>query len=127
MAKLIRKKAAARVDAWADARRIAELANEHKAQDIRAYDVRELTVIADCFVICSANSEPHMKALLAAVRDGMKEVGVRPLGTEGEPTSGWAVLDYGNTIFHLFRVEAREFYDLDGLWGDAPQVDLHLE
>lgn len=127
MARLVRKKTETVTDIWQDTRRVAELAAEHKALNIKAFDVRELTLIADSFVICSAQSEPQMKAVLNAVREGMKAVGVRTLGAEGEPGSGWAVLDYGSTIFHLFRVEAREFYDLDALWGDAPEIDLQLE
>lgn len=126
MARLVRKTKEAAVDIWLEPRQIGELAAEHKALNIKAYDVRELTLIADSFVICSAASEPQMKAVLSAVREGMKEQGIRPLGAEGEPSSGWAVLDFGTTIFHLFRVEAREFYDLDGLWGDAPEIDLQL-
>jgi len=107
--------------------RIAELAAQVKAHDIRAYDVRELTVVADVFVICSATSEPQLRALFNTIRDGMKEVGVGPLHTEGTFTGGWMVIDYGTVILHLFRKEAREFYDLDGLWGDAPQVNLDLD
>jgi len=107
--------------------RIAAAAADHKAIDLRACDVRGLTLIADAFVLCSAASEPQMKAIYQAVRREMKEIGVRPLHTEGEPTGGWLVLDYGDVIFHVFREEAREFYDLDGLWGDAPLVDLGLD
>ena len=127
MARLVRKRQAEPAeDVFAVTRRIAQLAADHKAVGIKAYDLRELTLIADAFVICSASSEPQMKAVLNAVRDGMKEVGVRPLNTEGEATGGWLVLDYGATVFHLFRTEARAFYDLDGLWGDAPEVALGL-
>ncbi len=129
MARLVRKQQtpAPATEPHRNARRIAELAAEHKAHDIKAYDVHELTLIADDFVLCSAGSEPQMKAILNAVRDGMKEWGLRPLNAEGEPSSGWAVLDYGTTIFHLFRTEARAFYDLDGLWGDAPEIKLDLD
>lgn len=130
MARLVKKQAQqaqAEPDFLADTRRIAELAAEHKALNVKAYDVRELTVIADSFVICSANSEPHMKAVLNAVRNGMREMGQRPLNTEGEASASWLILDYGSTIFHLFRVEAREFYDLDGLWADAPEIALNLD
>lgn len=103
------------------------MAAQHKAIDIKAYDVHGLTLIADSFVVCSASSEPHMKAVANAVRDGMKEVGVRPFACEGEASSVWMVVDFGDVVFHLFRVEARTFYDLDGLWGDAPEVDLQLD
>ncbi len=111
----------------ADTLRMAHAAYAHKGLDIRAYDVRGLTILADCFVFCSATSEPQMKAILTAVRQEMRDAGSRPLHAEGEPASGWLVLDYGNVIFHLFREEKRTYYDLDGLWGDAAAVDLELE
>ncbi len=105
------------------ARRIATLADEHKAENIKVYDVRELTLLADAFILCTANSEPHVKAVFSAVKEGMREAGMKTLHAEGSYTSGWLVLDYGTVILHIFRKEARDFYDLDGLWGDAPEID----
>ena len=104
--------------------RIGTIAADYKAIDLRAYDVRDLTLIADSFVICSAASEPQFKAIANGIRDRMKKAGVRLLRSEGEPRGGWRVLDYGIVIVHIFREEARAFYDLDGLWGDAPAIDL---
>lgn len=106
---------------------IAEAADEHKAIEIKGYDVRGLTLIADCFIICSAASEPQMKAILNGVRRRMRDQGIRALNVEGEAEGGWLLLDFGDIIFHCFREEAREFYDLDGLWADAPQLDLELD
>lgn len=129
-AKLLKKKTAAQ-DADADflpnTLRIAECADQHKGIDIRAYDVRGLTVVADAFVMCSAASEPQFRAIFHAVTDGMKEVGVRPLRTEGSFHGGWMIVDYGSVIVHLFREEARAFYDLDGFWADAPLLKLELD
>lgn len=128
MAKLVKKtKKGPEPDFLPHTLLIAELAAKHKALDIRAYDVRELTVIADAFIICAAASDPQVKAIQNSVRKGMKEVGVAPLHTEGTPGVGWLILDYGSIILHVFRQEAREYYDLDGLWADAPQIDLGLE
>jgi len=106
--------------------RIGALCAKRKAKDVRAYDVRGLTVVADSLVLCTASSEPHFKAVYNEVREGMKEVGVAPLRSEGTTKGAWLVIDYGDIVFHLFREEAREFYDLDGLWADAPVVDLDL-
>lgn len=108
----------------ADTLRMAALAAEHKAFDIRAYDVRGLTLIADSFVVCSTSSEPQLKAVHNAVMEGMKEEGVRPLYTEGSLQGGWKVLDYGTVILHIFREEPRAFYDIDSLWSDAPRIPL---
>ena len=110
-----------------NALRIASLAADYKALDLRAYDIRGLTLVADCFILCSASSTPQFKAITKGVMEGMKEIGVRPLHAEGELTGGWMVIDYGVILFHVFRKAAREFYDLDGLWGDAPQIDLDLD
>lgn len=127
MARLVRKKPVAEPpDFLAKVKQIGELAADHKAMDIRAYDVRGLTVIADAFLLCSAASEPQLRAVFNAVRDGMKAAGISPLHAEGGFKGGWLVVDYGDVIVHIFREEAREFYDLDGLWADAPQVELNL-
>lgn len=128
MPQLVKKRTAANEpDFLPNARRIAALMDERKAEDIKAYDVRDLTVLADAFIVCTANSEPHVKAVFSAVKQGMREIGVNTLHAEGAYTSGWLVLDYGSIILHIFRREAREFYDLDGLWGDAPRLDLKLD
>lgn len=126
MPKLVRKHTKEDV-ALVNARRIAQFAAEHKARAIRAFDVRELTVVADVFLFCTATSEPQMKAVYSAVKRGMSELGVKAAHTEGTASSGWMLLDFGTVIIHIFREAAREFYDLDGLWGDAPEVDLRLE
>lgn len=127
MARLVKKVEEHIDDVLPNVLRIAELLSQSKAIDIRAYDIRGLTLVADCFVICNANSQPHFKALFNGVRDGMKEVGVAPLHEEGTAASNWLILDYGTIILHIFKEEARHFYDLDGLWADAPLIPLDLD
>jgi len=107
--------------------RIADLAAEKKAKDIKAYDVRGLTLVADAFVICTATSEPQLKAVYNSVRDGLAEIGVKPYRSEGSFGGGWLLLDFGDIICHIFREEARAFYDLDGMWADAKEIPLDLE
>lgn len=111
----------------ANAIRMAELASDKKARDIKVYKVHGLTLIADAFVLCTATSEPQMKAVAASVRTGMKEIGVSPLNSEGSHKGGWMLIDFGDIIVHVFREEPRAFYDLDGLWGDAPEIPLDLD
>lgn len=108
------------------ARFIAEIAAAHKARNIKALDVRGLTLVADCFVFCTASSRPQLKAVFNAIREQMRERGRPHLYTEGDFNSGWIVLDYGDVLVHIFREEAWEFYDLEDLWADAPVVDLML-
>lgn len=133
MPRLVRKKKAGATaketvpDFVPRARKIGEAAWKLKARDIRAYDVRDLTVVADSLVLCSASSEPQLKAIYTEVKEGMREEGIRALRSEGSFKGGWLVIDFGDIVFHLFREEARQFYDLDGLWGDAPRVDLGVE
>ena len=115
----------ARLDAMVQL--IAELAAEKKAKSIKAYNVTGLTLTTDALVICTATSEPHIKAVFNAVKEGMKADGARPVYTEGSFKDGWLLIDFGDVIFHVFREAAREFYDLDGLWADAPTLALDLE
>lgn len=128
MATLVRKQQAPIVekDYLPNTHRIAAIASEKKAQDIRAFDVAGLTLIADAFVICTATSEPQMKATVNAVHEGMKEIGVAPLRVEGAFSGGWVLMDYGAIILHVFREQARTFYDLDGMWADAEEITLDL-
>ncbi len=127
MPKLIKKTSQEELEFLPNARRIASIAQKFRANNIEAYDVRGLTVLTDAFLMCSVTSEPQLKAVYNGVREGMKEIGLIPLHAEGEISSNWLVLDYGAVIFHIFRERAYEFYDLGGLWGDAPLVDLDLD
>ena len=103
---------------------IAEIAESKKAKNIRAFDVRGLTLMADVFVLCSAGSEPQMRAVADAARQTMREGGSPVLRTEGDHHSGWMIVDCGDVLFHVFRESARAFYDLDQMWEDAPEVNL---
>lgn len=95
---------------------------ERQAENILLLDVREVTILADYFVICTANSERQIKALSGDLSKQLKgEVG-RPLSTEGESASGWVLLDYGDVVVHLFLSQTREFYSLEDLWRDAQTV-----
>lgn len=114
-------------DFMPNARRIAAIAQEYKAKQITGYDVRELTVLTDCIIMCTVSNEPQLKALYKGVREDMSEIGVMPLHAEGEFSSNWLVLDFGTIMFHVFRENAYAFYDLDGLWADAPALDLELD
>lgn len=130
MAKLVVKKTSAPQETGDDflknTLRVADLAAGIKAKNIKAYDVRGVTLLADSFVVCTVTSEPQFRAVMNAVLDGMREVGIKPLHIEGEGKGGWSILDYGTVIVHIFREEARTFYDLEGFWGDAPEIPLEL-
>ena len=127
MARLVKKAAPVEPDFLPHVYRIAKLAEDCKAEYIVAYDVRGLTLIADCFMVCTVKSEPQMKAVTNAVQDGMRAVGASPLSVEGPASSCWMLMDYSTIIFHVFRSDARAYYDLDGFWADAPKIELDLD
>lgn len=105
------------------ARDIVDAIAEKKGEDILLLDIRGLSVLTDYFVICSAVSERQLGALLEAVREATKRSrGVPPLRIEGDPASGWILMDYGSVVVHIFAPELRAFYDLEGLWRDGRVV-----
>ena len=95
-----------------------------KAQDIKMLRTREITILADYFVICTANSTTQIKTLSDEVERILEEHGEMPLRREGHRNGGWVLIDFGCVVVHLFLREAREFYTLERLWGDAEDVDI---
>ncbi len=85
-------------------------------------DIRNVASFADYFVIASGQTARQIQAVLAAVDEGLAGDGVKPMGREGEPGSGWVLLDYGDVIVHLFAPEERAYYDLEALWHTATPV-----
>jgi ribosome-associated protein len=104
------------------AMRIAEIASDKVAQDIRVFDLRELVSYTDYFVICSGGTERQTKAIHDAIHDELKHADDRllPRRTEGASESRWILLDYLDVVAHIFTPEAREYYRLEQLWGEAP-------
>ncbi len=92
------------------------------AEDTLLLDVREVTIIADYFLICSAGTDRQIQSLTEDVREGMREKGVRPLNVEGGADSGWVLMDYGDVIVHIMHPDTRAFYNLEGLWSKAKTV-----
>lgn len=104
------------------ARRIVELAEDKKAADIVLLDLSELTTVADCFVICSGNSERQLGAIADGIIGGLRDEKVRPFGREGTPASHWVLIDYGGVIVHVFTPPERDFYQLERHWAEAKTV-----
>ncbi len=85
--------------------------------------MRDLSSVTDYFVIASGSSEPHLRAIVNAITDGLRtEHGLRPTRTDGSMQGAWVVLDFFDVIVLVMRTDARERYDLEGLWGDAARV-----
>jgi len=105
------------------ARKMAHIAGEiaisKKASDVKILDLRGLTTIADFFVICSADVDVHVKAISDAIVEGLEKNSVKVWHVEGYPALRWVLLDYVDVVVHIFDREARQFYGLERLWGDA--------
>ena len=85
-------------------------------------DISRVASFADYFVVASAQSVRQLDAMLDSVLEGVSSAEAKPMGREGNPDSGWVLLDYGDVIVHLFGQEERDRYDLEGLWHDATPV-----
>jgi ribosome-associated protein len=113
------------LDAAALADRIATIAADKKARDIRVIDLRGIVSYTDFFVICTGNTERQTKAIHDAVREALKDgEGLLPRRTEGDREARWILLDYLDAVVHIFTPEAREYYRLEQLWGEAPSRAL---
>ena len=98
------------------------LINERKAIDPVLLEVGRLTSISDYFLVTSGNSSRQVQAISQHVARRMKEKGFRPFGVEGEDEGHWVLMDYGEVVIHIFYHPVRDFYDLEGLWVEAPRV-----
>jgi ribosome-associated protein len=109
------------VDAAALADRIASLVADKKARDVRVIDLRGIVSYTDFFVICSGNTERQAKAIHDAVHESLKHKDeLLPRRAEGVGEARWILLDYLDCVVHIFTPEAREYYRLEQLWGEAP-------
>jgi ribosome-associated protein len=110
--------------AAAKARLGARAALGRKAESLLVLDLQALSAIADYFVICNGNSTTQVRSIAEAIEQTLKAEGSRVLHREGLPESGWMLLDYGDVIVHVFLPETRDFYSLERLWGDAPELSI---
>lgn len=99
---------------------IADVIAETPAADTRVIDIHEHSSIADVFVICSGENERQLRAIYRAILDEMGKAGHDPIRTEGDTTSGWMLIDFGDVVVHVFAEDLRGFYDLEGRWENAP-------
>ncbi|MFP4166859.1 MAG: ribosome silencing factor [Opitutales bacterium] len=109
---------------FTEIRSVVEVIEDKKGEAVRILDVRGKSTITDYLILATATSEPHIKALKAAVEGRLKEDGVRVRGEDREVGSGWIVVDVFDFMVHLQTREMRDFYSLDKLWKDADEVQL---
>ena len=107
-----------------DLRVMADAMLDKKAQCVTGIDLRPLgTAIADYFMICNGDSTTNVNAIADSVIEKMKELGRRPLRTQGMENNFWIIIDYGDIVAHIFLTEYRQFYRLEDLWADAPRKE----
>lgn len=100
-------------------RLVIDALDDIKAHDIVAIDVRKVTSICDWIVIATADSARQTKSLARHVRDRLKEAGATLVGTEGEDTGDWILVDAGDIVAHVMQPAVRQYYNLEELWGDG--------
>jgi ribosome-associated protein len=106
--------------------RALALALDKKALEPVLLDVRDLCSFCNYQLVISGRSDRQVDAIADGIAQGLKAEGLRPLGAEGARTGQWALLDYGDFVVHVFLHAAREHYDLEGLWNDAPRVSIEV-
>ena len=97
---------------------------EKKAIEPILLKMKEITSFTDYFLICSGKSDRQVQAIAQGIEEDLKKKGIRPLGQEGVQEGKWILMDYEDLVVHIFLETIRKFYDLEGLWIDAPRIDL---
>ncbi len=103
---------------------IVKAGDDKKAFDIKVIDVKDLSSVADYFVIMSGSSTRQVVGIGEEIEYQMTKTGINPLSKEGYRTGTWVLLDYGDIVVHVFQKDEREFYDLEKLWKDGKSVDI---
>ena len=103
---------------------IVKALDAKKGENIQLLKTRELTTLADYFVICTATSTTQIKAMSDACEEAMEKNGEQVHHIEGHRGGTWLLMDFSSVVVHVFTDEARKFYDLERLWGDAQEIDL---
>jgi len=100
---------------------------EKKAQDPVLLEVKGIATFTDYFFLCIGKSDRQVQAIAQSIEEALKKRGIRPLGEEGMQEGRWILLDYEDVVVHIFLDPVRKFYDVEGLWIDAPRIDLQKE
>lgn len=101
-----------------------EALEDRKAEDIKVIDIRELSPIADFFIIANGNNQNQLQAMQDAADEALYKAGIKVKQVEGNQSSTWILMDYGDIIIHIFSKEDRLFYDLERIWRDGKIMDV---
>lgn len=111
-------------NSWNKAILLVRFALEKKACDLVLLEVRELTSIADYFIVCSGRSDRQVQSVAQGIQESADRAGIRAVSIEGASRGHWVLMDFSDVIVHIFYEPTRAFYDLEGLWGHAPRIKL---
>ena len=111
-------------DAIAAARTAAAAIDEKNGEDIVLFDLSNLLVVTDVFVVASGTSNRHVKSLVDDAEEALRGLDRTPLRREGVTHGEWVLLDYGDVVIHVFDRRTRAYYELERLWADAPRIDF---
>ena len=101
-----------------------QIAYDRKGEDILRIDLTGVSAVSDYFILCTVTSAPHVRAVSERLqRDVLEKLKVKPVHVDGSPESGWIIVDFGNVMVHVMTGDARELYQLEDLWSDAPRTD----
>ncbi|MBQ6935570.1 MAG: ribosome silencing factor [Clostridia bacterium] len=104
-------------------KKIVKVLDDKLARDIEVIKTEEVTIVADYFVIATANSNTHVRALADEIEYQLEQEDIRPDHIEGRAT-GWVLMQYGGVVVHIFLEDSRQYYNLERLWDDASKIDI---
>lgn len=102
---------------------VLNAAEDAKAERINVLDLRGKTLIADYFIVCSGNSDVHIRSIADKIQDALDQAGEPVLGVEGYREANWVLLDYGDVVVHIMREDTRQHYGLETFWQNAPLIE----
>lgn len=103
---------------------VTKAADDKRAENITALDMEGISPVADYFVICHGNSDKQVQAIAREVKEKAEELGADIKRMEGFDEARWVLIDVGDVVVHVFHRDERVYYNLERLWGDAPQIDV---
>jgi ribosome-associated protein len=106
------------------AKKIADLIFNKKGYDVRIIDLQNIASFTDYFIICSADSDTQVKAISDEIDKNLRDEGIKCWHKEGLTALSWVLMDYVDVVVHVFKKEARDFYNIEKLWGDAPSIEV---
>jgi ribosome-associated protein len=102
--------------------RVIEICDDRQAESILCYDVRKTSILTDYYVICTGNSDTHLRALMTTIDRSFRDIGVPPRNIDGIPMSHWIVMDYSDVLIHIFNAETRAHYQIEALLDEATLI-----